>query len=150
MQPLSLHARFNVLETSRIKLQLPDRRGIIQTDFLKQFVHKARAAACRCLQKQQRHVLSFWDWKQARELGIELPEATSLLTTWSALAADTDSPQMFGHDETCIVSDMKRVLIVEDDLINIHTLQGALHSGAKLDYVLYCRRRRKREPLLPE
>jgi hypothetical protein len=136
-QSTTLHARFNVLETGRIKLQLPDRRNIIQNDFLQGFFRKARAAAFRCFQKQPRHALSFSDWKEARELGIDLPEAECLLRTWQALAADTDSCQMFGEDEMCIVSDLSRVMLVDDLATNVHTLQGALHSGATLDYVLY-------------
>jgi hypothetical protein len=133
----SLVARFNVLETSRIKLQLPDRRGIIKTDFLTEFTGKAQAAACRCLQNLPRHALSFSDWKKARDLGIELPEAANLLTTWSGLALDTDGDQMFGEDAASILPNLDHVLIVESDLPNPHTLQGALQSGATLDYVLY-------------
>jgi hypothetical protein len=136
-QSTTLYARFNVLETGRIKLQLPDRRNIIHNDFLQDFFKKARAAAFRCFQKQQRHVLSFRDWKEARELGIDLPEAECLLTTWQALAADIDSHQMFGENTTRTVSDLNRVMLVDDLVTNVHTLQGALHSGATLDYVLY-------------
>ncbi len=132
-----LHARFNVLETGRIKLQLPDRRSIIQNDFLHDFLKKARAAAFRCFQKQRRHALSFKEWKEARELGIDVPEAECLLTTWQDISADIDSPPVFGEDETRIVCDLKNVMLVDSDLTNVHTLQGALHSGAALDYVLY-------------
>ncbi len=135
--PLSLHARFNVLETGRIKLQLPDRRSIIENDFLGEFYKKARAAAYRCFQKQPRHVLSFKNWKEAKELGVDLLEAASLLTTWSALASETDSNQMFGDDKASIISNLNRAMLVDRDLTNTHTLQGGLYSGAKLDYDLY-------------
>jgi hypothetical protein len=133
----TLDARFNVLETGRIKLQLPDRRNIIQNDFLQGFLKKARAAGFRCIQKQPRHALSFRDWKEAKELGVDLPEAVCLLKTWQALSADIDSYRMFGEDEECIVSDLSRVMLVDDLVTNVHTLQGALHSSATLDYVLY-------------
>ncbi len=134
---LCVYARFNVLETGRIKLQLPDRRSVIQDDFFRTFEKKARAAAYRCFQQQRQHVLSFKDWTAAKNLGVDLPAAATMLTTWSALASEHDGTQMFGDDKTSIVSDLTRVLLVDSDLANVHTLQGALHSGAKLDYDLY-------------
>jgi hypothetical protein len=133
----TLHARFNVLETGRIKLQLPDRCNIIQNDFLRGFLEKARAAAFRCVKQQPRHALSFEDWKEAKELGIALPEAVCLLKTWQALAADVDGHRMFGEDETSVVSDLGRVMLVNGLVTNVHTLQGALHSSATLGYILY-------------
>lgn len=136
-KPQGLHARFNVLETGSIKLQLPDRRSIIQNDFLQDFLKKARTAAFRCFQKQPHHALSFKEWKEAKELGIDLPEAECLLTTWQALGADIDSPRLFGEDETLIVRDLNHVMLVDALLTNVHTLQGALHSGDDLNYVLY-------------
>jgi hypothetical protein len=67
--------RFNVLQASRVKLQLPDRRAIIEDEFLTSFLSKARVAAYRFLQKQERHALPFRNWKEAKELGVLLPEA---------------------------------------------------------------------------
>jgi hypothetical protein len=134
----TLYARFNVRDTARIKLQLPDRRGVIDDDFLRDFKKKARAAAYRCFKEQERHVLPFRAWREARELGVDLPEATSRLTTWAALARETkSSEQMFGDDDTAIVSDLNYVMLVDSNLPNVHTLQGALHSCAKIGYSLY-------------
>lgn len=81
---LNIHARFNVLQTARVKLQLPDRRAIIQDEFFRQFVRKAHAAAYRFFQTQERHALPFKDWQEAKELGVELPEAVCLLASWHA------------------------------------------------------------------
>src|SRR5579859_4498001 len=128
---LRLCARFNVLETGRIRLQLPDRRSVIEDDFLRRFEKKALTAAYRCLQRQPQHVLPFKNWKEARKLGIDLPEAARLLTTWSGLARDDDGQQMFGEDRTSIVLDLGRVMLVDTDVPHAPTLQGALHSGAK-------------------
>jgi hypothetical protein len=134
----TLHARFNVLETGRIKLQLPDRRAVIQDEFLRDFKKKARAAAYRCFKEQGRHVLPFKAWMGARESGVDLPEATSRLTTWTALARETQSwEQIFGDDNTVIISDLNNVMLVESDLANVHTLQGALNSTADIGYSLY-------------
>ncbi len=132
-----LKARFNVLETGRLKLQLPDRRSVIQDKFLAEFKKKARAAAYRCFQKQRRHALAFADWQEARSLGVELPEASPLLTTWEGLAADDSGHQMFGEDSTHFVADLEQVMLISKHVVDIHTLQGALHSGACLDRTLY-------------
>ena len=37
ISPVALHMRFTVLEASRVKLQLPDRRAIIEDEFLTSF-----------------------------------------------------------------------------------------------------------------
>jgi hypothetical protein len=134
----SLYARFNVRDTGRIKLQLPDRRAVIQSDFLCEFRKKARVAAYRCFREQGRHVLPFKAWREARELGVELPEATPVLTTWAGLSRDNDAvDQMFGDDVSAIISDLNYAILVDSDLVHVHTLQGALHSGAELGYSLY-------------
>lgn len=134
---LDLKARFNVLETGRIKLQLPDRSSVIRSDFLTAFERKARAAAYRCFQKQAQHTLPFACWKEAGELGVVLPEATSLLTTWTVSARDDSIDPLFGRGKTEILSNLNRVLLVTTGLPNEYTLQAALHSGAKLDFLLY-------------
>jgi hypothetical protein len=135
--PLTLHARFNVFETGRITLKLPDRSSVVQDDFLKQFERKARGAAYRCFQNEPCHALSFKNWREASELGIALPEAACQLTTWSAPMADDAVDPPFGYDNTSILLDLRRAMVVDYDLAFAHTLQGALHSGATLDHDLY-------------
>ncbi|HET6843507.1 MAG TPA: ATP-binding protein [Candidatus Angelobacter sp.] len=137
LSPLSVFARFNVLETGRVKLQLPDRRAIIQDEFLAEFYRKARAAAYRAFQKHGAHVLPFRNWKEASELGVRLPEAVCLLETWCADPADQHSDPAFESSETRLLSDASGLLIVERDLPDSHTLDGALHSGAVLEWNLY-------------
>jgi hypothetical protein len=58
---LNIHARFNVLQAAHVKLQLPDRRAIIQDEFFQEFVRKAHAVPYRFFQTQERHVLPFKD-----------------------------------------------------------------------------------------
>jgi hypothetical protein len=136
-KPHTLYTRFNVLETGRIRLQLPDRRNVIQGEFLKEFQKKVRAAAYRCFAQQTRHALPYQNWIEAKELGIALQEATCLLTTWSARACDPNIEPVFEHELTGIVSDLSRVMLVERDVQHSHTLRGSLHSGATLDADLY-------------
>jgi hypothetical protein len=135
--PLALHVRFNVRETGRIKLQLPDRRSVIESEFLVQFKSKATAAGYRCFQQQAQHALPYKSWKEALQLGIQLKEAAYLLSTWSVSARDQDMEPLFGYEETKIVSTLDEALVVNSGLTDEYTLQAALHSGAKLDFVLY-------------
>ena len=137
--PATVYARFNVLETGRVKLQLPDRRGIIEDEAFSEFQRKARAAAYRFFQTQEQHVLPFRNWKEAQELGVELPEAATLLTSWHATPLDDNLDPVFGRSEQRLLSGLSNVILVDRDLPNAHTLEGALHCGASLEpsVVLY-------------
>jgi len=135
--PLALHVRFNVRETGRIKLQLPDRRSVIESEFLVEFKKKATAAAYRCFQQQAQHALPYRNWKEALQLGIQLKEAAYLLTTWSVSARDDDMEPLFGYGETKIVSALDKALLVRSELTDQYTFQAALHCGGELDFVLY-------------
>jgi hypothetical protein len=135
--PLALHVRFNVRETGRIKLQLPDRRSVIESEFLVQFKRKATAAAYRCFSQQAQHALAYKHWKSALDLGIQLKEGACLLTTWTVSARDENMEPLFGYGETTIVSALDKALLVRSELTDGYSFQAALHSGAKLDFVLY-------------
>ena len=135
--PLTVYARFNVLETARVKLQLPDRRAIIQDEFFGEFVRKAHAEAYRFFQTQERHALPFKDWKDAKELGVELPEAVCLLTSWHASPQDENAEPLVAHPEQRLLLDATGVLLVERDVPDTHTLEVALQCGSALDGVLY-------------
>ncbi len=134
---LALQVRFNVRETGRIKLQLPDRRSVIESEFLVAFKRRATAAAYGCFERQAQHALPYRNWKEALQLGIQLKEAACLLTTWSVSARDNDMEPLFGEGETNIVSTLDEALLVRSELTDQYTLQAALNSGADLDFVLY-------------
>ena len=135
--PATIYARFNVLKTARVKLQLPDRRAIIQDEAFRDFLSKARAAAYRFFQAQSQHALPFKNWREAKDLGINLPEAAPLLTTWHASPLDDNVAPLFGDSERHRLTDTSLVLLVDPALPNAHTLEGALHSGAEIDGTLY-------------
>src|SRR5260370_15085762 len=132
-----MQGRFNVLEIARVKLQLPDRRGIIQDDFLRDFERKARAAAYRFFQGQQHHALPFKNWKEAKALGVDLPEAAYLLSSWHASPQDDNVEPLFGHSERQLLTDVLAVILVARDLPDAHTLEGALRCGASVEGILY-------------
>ncbi|MCZ2076613.1 MAG: hypothetical protein LC130_16650 [Bryobacterales bacterium] len=132
-----LHVRFDVRNTSAVKLQLPDRRAIVEDDFLRSFQRKALAALYRFFSSQKQHVLAFKNWSEAKDLGIALSEAAPLLTTWHAPPRDEFLHHIFGEPETEFVQDASKVLLVEDDVSDPHTLDAALQSGASIEGALY-------------
>jgi len=136
-RPRTMFARFDVLETGRVKLQLPDRRGIIQDEFFSEFYRKARAAAYRAFLQKGRHVLPFRNWKEARDLGVHLPEAVPLLETWCADPADSDIAPVFGRSEKYILPNALNVRLVEVDLPHVHTVEGAFHVNPTVGGNLY-------------
>ena len=129
--PVALKARFNVRETSRVKLQLPDRRGIIQDEFLAAFQRKARAAGYRFFKAQAHHALSHRDWLEAKQLGVDLPEAALLLRTWHAQAQDESIGHLFGAPRLQLLENVSEVLLV-DHVDNAHTLEAAFETGAAM------------------
>jgi hypothetical protein len=135
--PTQLHVRFNVHETSRVKLQLPDRRGVIEDDFLAGFKQKVTAAAYRCFQAQNEHSLAYKDWQEGKHLGVELPEAAPILRSWHAHPADYSEADLFGSPAMLRVTDPSNAVLIDPELPNTHTLEAALHSGATFDGVLF-------------
>jgi Histidine kinase-, DNA gyrase B-, and HSP90-like ATPase len=135
--PETIYARFSVLDTGRVKLQLPDRKAIIEDEFSKQFHQKARAAAYRFIQTLEHHVLPYQNWREASELGIALPEASCLLLTWHAKPQDDSTDQFFGLSESQLLADTSNVILVDRTLPNAHTFEAALECGATLDGKLY-------------
>jgi len=136
-EPQNLFARFNVLETGRVRLQLPDRRAIIQDDLLKEFYRKVRSAAYRYFQLQPQHVLPYRNWVEARELGVTLPEAAYLLSTWCAAPHDDSIEPVFGYSQRRLLAELSEVMLVARDLPNEHTFEAALACGATLPGTLW-------------
>jgi hypothetical protein len=132
----TLEMRFNVLETGRVKLQLPDRHAIVEDEQFREFITKAKAAGYRFLQAKEVHTLPFKDWTEAKLLGVELPEASALLTTWHAAPLDDNLDPLFGQFETKLLADTTAVMLTSRDLENRHTLEAAL-LGTTFEHELY-------------
>lgn len=135
--PGSLHVRCNVFDTGKVKLQLPDRRAIIEDEFFLEFQRKVRAAAYRFLATQSHHALPFWNWQEARDLGVKLPEAAFLLTTWHAEPPDDGVDRLFGYPTQKLLSDVTSVVLVSVNIDDSFTFEGALQSDAKIEGQLY-------------
>jgi hypothetical protein len=136
-QSETLQARFNVVEVGRVKLQLPDRRAIVQDQRLREFETKVRAAAYRFFATQDHHTLPFVRWKEAQSLGVELQEASPLLKTWHASPLDDGIDPFFGCFEEHLLPTVKDVLLVARNLPNEHTLEASLQTVSRLDRKLY-------------
>jgi len=137
MREESLYIRFNVLEVGRVKLQLPDRRAIVQDADLAAFKKKVRAAVYRFLSMQEHHALSFEDWKEAQSLDVSITEASPYLTTWHAKPADHEATPFFGQPETHLLPTLQGVLLVRESISNQHTLEAALKPAVIPNRVLY-------------
>jgi len=137
VQPYTVYARFNVLDTARVKLQLPDRKSIIEDRFSEEFLLKARAAAYRLFLMEGKHALPFKYWKEANALGITLPEAACLLSNWHAKPADDNAEPTFGSCGLKVLTDVSRVILVDRNLENRHTFEAAIECGAAVDGDLY-------------
>lgn len=135
--PLTVRARFQVLETTTVKLQLPERKGVFEDDAFREFQKKAGTAAYRFFQRQPQHVLCYANWREANQLGVVLPEAAYLLDTWHAPAQEDYVNSPFEDSKTQLLPSLDNVILVEEDLANAHTLEGALNSGATVAGVLY-------------
>jgi hypothetical protein len=133
----TLQARFNVVEVGRVKLQLPDRRAIVQDQKLREFETKVRAAAYRFFATQEHHTLPFVRWKEARSLGVTLREASALLKTWHASPVDDGIDPFFGSIEEHLLPSVSHILLVARSIPNQHTLEAALETGSQLDRELY-------------
>lgn len=135
--PGSLHVRCNVFDTGKVKLQLPDRRAIIEDEFFLEFQRKVRAAGYRFLETQSQHALPFRNWQEAKDLGVTLPEAAFLLTTWHAEPPDDGVDRLFGYPAQKLLSDIASVVLVSANVDDPFTFEGALESGARIEGQLY-------------
>jgi hypothetical protein len=86
---------------------------------------------------QPRHALPFKNWREAKQLGVELPEAACLLSSWHAIPQDENVEPLFGYPEQKLLPDASGVLLAERYLLHAHTLEAALACGAALDGVLH-------------
>ncbi len=78
-EPDHLRIDFDVLQTTRIRLQLPDRSSIVEDDQYKALCHEARIALYEFLAMQPQHRASYALYKEANRLGVDLKEASPYL-----------------------------------------------------------------------
>ncbi len=97
-----LRIDFDVLETTRVRLQLPDRSSIVEDDQYKALCQEARIALYEFLAMQSQHQASYAKYKEAHKLGVELKESSPYLFPFFVAANDS------GYDSQMFASSLDR------------------------------------------
>ncbi|MDF0543848.1 ATP-binding protein [Sphingobium sp. H39-3-25] len=84
-------ARVDITETKALQLVLPARTKMVENSALAALRDTVRTAIYRHIASIGSHRLAFAQWTEARQLGIDLPEATALLRGWTPATADLNS-----------------------------------------------------------
>ena len=84
-------AKIDIVDAPRLQLVLPARKEMVENPALANLRKTVRQAIYRHIQARGNHRLAFEGWREARELGIELPEAMPLLKPWYPSQADHNS-----------------------------------------------------------
>jgi hypothetical protein len=133
----TLLLRFDVLEAGKVKLQLPDRRAIIEDSALQELMKLAHRTVYEFFQRQTQHVMPFHQWQEAKELGVLLPEAASRLKPWNAQSVDQFVEPFFGDQAAAFMSNIDDVILVANEFPYPHTLDAARQTGGLIDCRLY-------------
>jgi anti-sigma regulatory factor (Ser/Thr protein kinase) len=83
-----VHIDFDVIETSRVRLQLPDRSSIVEDDQYHALCREARTALFEYLSQQPAHKAPFALYKEAHSLGVSLMEASPYLAPYFVSSND--------------------------------------------------------------
>ncbi|HLZ10864.1 MAG TPA: ATP-binding protein, partial [Chloroflexota bacterium] len=76
--------KFDVIEAPDLKLVLPTRHKVVENEFFDRLLSEAKKAVYTRIAALPSHTLPFKNAKEARDLGIDLPDATIKLSTWTA------------------------------------------------------------------
>ena len=92
----SLYARFDVIDTSCIRLKLPDRTAIVEDEKYKALVREARIAMFEYLASQQLHCAPYAIYEEAHQLGVVLKEASPWMRPFCVLSNEDN--ERFGEE----------------------------------------------------
>ncbi len=84
-------ARVDIIDAPALQLVLPARGEMVENDALDALRDTVRKAIYSHIASLGSHRLSFVQWTEARQLGVDLPEATPLLRGWTPATADLNS-----------------------------------------------------------
>ncbi|KER37703.1 hypothetical protein AL00_03810 [Sphingobium indicum F2] len=115
-------AKVDIFDAPQIQLVLPARKEVVENAAIADLRHAVHVAIFRAIAAQDRHRLSFHDWRAARDMGVTLPEAAPYLFTWSAPAADSSRNYETGMRET----DPAMVLMPDFDALVAQPVQSAV------------------------
>lgn len=81
-------ARVDIVDASHLQLVLPARKEMVENEALKTLRRDVRRAIYRHVATRPSHRLDFSHWREAVDLGVDLPEAEPLLYQWSPMTSD--------------------------------------------------------------
>lgn len=84
------HVQVDIVDAPALQLVLPARKEMVQNDALHHLREAAERAVFRAIALVDGHRLSFDQWKRAKELRVDLPEADPWLSGWEPMTADSD------------------------------------------------------------
>lgn len=91
----SLYVSMDVLETTRLRLKLPDRSAVVQDDQFEVLKRNARIVMFEYLATLPEHQASYKLYQEAHTLGIDLKEATPYMRRFAVMPYDSQ-----GNNET--------------------------------------------------
>ncbi len=90
----SLAILLDVVETSSLHLKFPDRSAVVEDDALNVIIREARKALFEYLASLPQHLATYALYKEARSLGVDLPEATPHYELFYVSPYDSSSDNM--------------------------------------------------------
>jgi hypothetical protein len=97
---LMVYARVDVVSTSSLHLKLPDRAAVVQDEAYKRVWTEVKRTMFEYVAKHGRHIASYQQYQQAKELGIDIGDAVPYLRPWYAQPCDSDRSAPFDEDWT--------------------------------------------------
>lgn len=90
-------ALIDIVDAPQIQLVLPARKEVVDNAALASLRTAVAVAIYEHIRGLGTHRLSYRDWCNARDLGVDLPEATPHLNPWTPTQADSDSDLSHGR-----------------------------------------------------
>ncbi|PKP94699.1 MAG: ATP-binding protein [Alphaproteobacteria bacterium HGW-Alphaproteobacteria-16] len=85
-------ARVDIIDAPNLQLVLPARKEMVENSALKELRAAVEGTLYRAIAQESEHRLPFRHWHRAKEIGIDLPEATICLHAWVARTAERERP----------------------------------------------------------
>ena len=88
----ALHVHFDILETRKIRLKLPDRTALVEDESFKELLRAARIAMFEYLGEQPDHCAQYDLFREAHKYGVDLKESVPWLKPFHVLSANDNEP----------------------------------------------------------
>lgn len=102
-------ARVDIVDAPALQLVLPARKEMLENAALETLRHAVLKTIYRHIASLGSHRLSYAQWTEAAQLGVDLPEATPLLRGWTPAVADRDvlrdGPGLLPANDLVLVED---------------------------------------------